>query len=336
MQEIIPQTASSDNRKNKRLYGSDAKEMLNFLLAGEDNKPLNYQLHHEPEYLVDGFYENELATWTAFDNTSGACNVEEFGQMFQAVDWLNKYSTREQGFAPHELVDGRAYKIHLKINAREIYNAVYRHCTLTGKHYFVKGDETFLLEDVMCHSLKSHEASTDTSPQIFTDYYCSHLIKVTFTSVIPANTLQQIPDSVYDNIMEALKENVSEGKFTEEETGDNLYMPGEDSSDDNEVYTVCAGSWRIVELDFHLISRLVMWWNNSYSKKLFNYDLFIRYFGETAGTEYYVEWLDRKENLIDMFGCFVSEHEDGQIFCNMLMEQIEEYEKEEQQRIKHE
>ena len=39
MQEIIPQTASSDNRKNKRLYGSDAKEMLNFLLGGEDNKP---------------------------------------------------------------------------------------------------------------------------------------------------------------------------------------------------------------------------------------------------------------------------------------------------------
>lgn len=324
---------SSENRGNKRLYGSDAKEMLNFLLGGEDNKPLNYQLRHEPEYLVDGFYENELATWTAFDNTSGTCNVEEFKHMSQAVDWLNEYSPREQGFAPYELVDGRAYKIHLKINAREIYNAVYHHCTLTGKHYFAKGDEIYPLEDVMSHSLKGHEPGTDTPPQVLTDYYCGHLIEVTFTSVIPGNTLQQIPDSVYDNIMEALKENVVEGIFTEEETGDNLYIPGEGDRDDDEVYTVYAGSWRVIEMDFNLISRLVMWWNNGYSEKLFTYDLFIRHFGEKAGPEYYVKWLDRKEDLIDMFSCFVSEHEDGQIFCNMIMEQVRQYEQEEEKQL---
>lgn len=333
MQKPIPQTTSSDNRENKRLYGSDAQKMLDFLLSGEDNKPLNYQLHHEPEYLVDGFCENELATWTAFDNTSGTCNVEEFKHMSQAVDWLNKYSTREQGFAPYELVDGRAYKIHLKINAREIYNAVYHHCTLTGKHYFAKGNDIYPLEDVMSHSLKGYEVTSDTSPQIFTDYYCGHLIEVTLTSVIPVNIIQQIPDSVYDTVMELLKENVTEGKFTEKDTGDNLYIPGEGGCDDDEVYTVCAGSWRIIELDFHLVSRLVMWWNNGYSKKLFNRDLFIRHFGEKAGAKYYVEWLDRKENLIDMFGCFVSEHEDGQIFCNMIMEQVRQYEQEEEKQL---
>ena len=53
---------------------------------------------------------------------------------------------------------------------------------------------------------------------------------------------------------------------------------------------------------------------------------------EFVECEYHDRWVNHcKENLLDMFGTFVSDYEAGQLFCNMIMEQVEQYENNESQ-----
>lgn len=228
----------------------------------------------------------------------------------------------KQTFIPE---DGLAYTIHLKNCGNTIYNAIYHHCTLSGKHYFAKGENVYPIEDVYKHSAKGHEIKI--MNQILTSYFYGHLIQVSFTSVIPEHKLLQIPDSVYDRIMFHIKENVVEGEFIEEETGDSILIQLGNEGDEEEVYIVTAGSWRVMQFDYNTIYRIVMWWNNYYILEDLNPDLFIKYFGKEKGMYYYDKWIFCQQNLLDMFGNFVSEQLDGQTFCNMLMQLIEQYER---------
>lgn len=146
------------------------------------------------------------------------------------------------------LKEGQSYIIYLK-NGRKIYRAIYHHCALSDQHYFAKGDNAYPLEDVMSHSMKECEPTSDMPPQILTDDYCGHLIEVTFTYVFPHKELEQIPDSVYDCIMGELKENNTDGTFEEEDTGDEIYV----SEEVDDEYTKTAGSWRVVKIDHRLM-----------------------------------------------------------------------------------
>lgn len=221
------------------------------------------------------------------------------------------------------LEEGLAYTIHLKSSGITIYNAIYHHCALSGKHYFAKGNEIYPVEDVYSHSAQGHKLKE--IRQNLTGYIYGHLIQVTLTSVIPENKLSQIPDSVYDWIVDHLELNCIEGTFTEEQTGDTIYIPSEDNKYRTEVYTVVAGSWRIIQLDYTIICRLIMWWNNHYKQEDLALEYFITYFGAEMGTHYYTQWVACKHNLIDMLGMFTHKQEDGQIFCNMLMEYIQQF-----------
>lgn len=221
--------------------------------------------------------------------------------------------------------DGLAYTIHLKKNGITIYNAVYHHCALSGQHYFTKGNEVYPIEDVYSHSDKGHEIKE--TKQILTDTYCGHVIEVTFTSVIPENTLTQIPESVYECILEQLQEDNVEGDFTEEETGDSIYIrKGEEDDDGKDIYTVVAGSWQIIPLDYNIISSIANWEYNYSSKEALTEELFKQYFGNLQGKHFYEKWIyTAKKNVLSMIHYFKESPDKGQIFCNMLMQQVKQY-----------
>lgn len=242
---------------------------------------------------------------------------------------LPKYTMMKNANNTPILQDGVSYTIHL-VDGRRISNALYNHCAASGQHYFSKGDEVYPLEDVLTHSMLGHDISEDMPPQVLTDTYCGHLIEVTFTSVVPYCKLTQIPDDVYDYLNEDLKGNVTSGVFPDEEKGggkvrDLVYL----ADQGKEIVASFEGSWRVVELPYNLMSRILMWWNNGCHAEELDCELFVSYFGREAGEAYYDRWISHyKKNLLDMFGCFVSDHEAGQKFCNMVMAQVEQYEKE--------
>ena len=226
------------------------------------------------------------------------------------------------------LQEGLGYTIHL-FDGRRILYAVYHHCAASGQHYFAKGDKVYPIESVFRHSMQGVVVREDMPPLVLTGTYFGHRIEVTFTSIIPYNLFTQVPDDVLDSVGKDLKKNMVSGTFSDDHTGD-MVTPADGSGD---VYTTFAGSWRIVELQFELMSRIAMWWNNGYSAGEFDCASFIRHFGEKTGRKYYDRWVNHcKENLLDMFGTLVSEQEDGQLFCDMVMQQVELYEKREEER----
>lgn len=220
------------------------------------------------------------------------------------------------------LQDGYAYTIHLYDGRRIVY-AVYHHCAASGRHYFVKGEKIYPIEKVFRHSMQGVAVREDMPPQVLTETYRGLRIEVTLTSVVPYNLISHIPEDILNNIEKGLKNNMTSGSFADDHTGD-MVKPTDSSS---EIYTTFSGSWRIVELSFKLISRIIRWWNDGHKAEEFNCALFARYFGKESGPEYYNRWVGHcKENLLDMFGTFLSDNEDGQKFCDMIMEQVVKYE----------
>lgn len=219
-----------------------------------------------------------------------------------------------------DLKDGLAYNIHLR-NGRTIYKAIYHHCALSDKHYFTKRDMVYPIEDVACHSMKGMEIEENATPQILTDHYCGHLIEVTFTSVIPHCELSHIPDSVFGCIMEQLKENVCDGEFSEEETGD-CFDP-----EDETRYTVTAGTWRVVELNHNLLYRIGAWNYNRRPEESLTLELFVENYGKVQGEHYYSKWMDYySQHFINMVGYLNSNSKEAQIFCDMIMQKVKQYE----------
>lgn len=221
--------------------------------------------------------------------------------------------------------DGLAYTIHL-LDGTKISHAVYHHCAASSQHYYAKGDQVFPVEEVFRHSMHGIEIPEDMPPQVLTDTYCGHRIEVTFTSVVPYCTLTQIPDDVLDCLMEDLKDNVTSGTFSHEQTGDTIHPDNGDKS----IYATFEGSWRVVQLPYDIMYRIVRWWWTVYDRPtVFDRAMFDRYFGPEAGGLYHDSWVNVwKGDLLDMFGCFINDPQAGQTFCNMIMQQVEQFEKE--------
>lgn len=256
----------------------------------------------------------------AIENFEQHC--ETYGSENLSIDiWENR--NHPQATRPYmtDLEDGQSYTFYLK-NGRKIYRAEYHHCTLSGKHYFAKGDDIYPIEDVMKYSMKACETIDEMPPQILTDDYCGHLIEVTFTSVIPHCELDQIPDSVYDCIMEELKENVTEGIFKEEDTGDSL----SDSDENEQEYTVTAGSWRVIQIDHRFMLRIARWVRNFGYEERLTKELFAETYGSVMGDHYHEKWESVfRHDLIKMIA-YLDDRKDGQKFCDMIYRQMIAYE----------
>lgn len=248
---------------------------------------------------------------------------EIYGGASLSIDiWQNREHPEPVEAPTPELRDGQSYIIRLK-NGRKIYRAEYHHCTLSGKHYFAKGDDVYPIETVITHSMKECQAIEEMPAQILTDHYCGHPIEVTFTSVIPRIKLEQIPDTIYDCIMEQLKENVTDGTFEEEDTGDMVYV----SEEQTEKYTVTAGSWRVIQLDQNFLARICLWVNNYADGEGLTREIFAETYGNVMGNHYAVKWeSEYRHNILAMVNYFGYGSKDGQKFCDMVIKQMTKYE----------
>jgi hypothetical protein len=76
-----------------------------------------------------------------------------------------------------------------------------------------------------------------------------------------------------------------------------------------------------------LLWRIVLWEYNRGIDERLTEELFIRYFGQCDGSHFYSKWKHYDYNFMKMIGYFGSSTDNGQKFCNMVAEQINQYEK---------
>lgn len=94
-------------------------------------------------------------------------------------------------------------------------------------------------------------------------------------------------------------------------------------TEDNECI---EAQWRMLDLDYGLMLRMAMWDANHNPSETLSLELFQEYFGSVTGEHFYGKWAGEcKRDLCRMFRYFRSNRQQGQIFCNMLMSQVDKY-----------
>lgn len=157
------------------------------------------------------------------------------------------------------------------------------------------------------------------SNQIFSDDYYNNKVIIEIESVTPHRALLQVPDSVKDEIINALCESRFSGKFKDEDC-----MEYDDSVEGGRI--LYTGSWHVVQLDYTLMLSLAMWSANRYVSESFSEKMFVEYFGESYGKHYYSKWIGELNcDYAKAFGYFRTRRDHGQIFCDMMMKQVTKY-----------
>jgi hypothetical protein len=82
-------------------------------------------------------------------------------------------------------------------------------------------------------------------------------------------------------------------------------------------------------LDFETLLRVVIWdYNRCFKDESLDKDLFIEKYGKVMGEHYYNKFVHEfNGNILKMIGYFRGSEKDGQVFCDMIIERIEKYEK---------
>lgn len=147
--------------------------------------------------------------------------------------------------------------------------------------------------------------------QTLTENYYGHIVKAEFNTALNAEKLEFIPDSVKEVIFSAMTDNSLDGIFTEEET--NGY----------------SGTWSIQPLAFSVMRRISTWsYHTPQANKGLTLELFQNAYGTVAGEHFYHKWHELNFNFFSMISYFSLEADNGQVFCNMIMKQVEDFEKE--------
>lgn len=82
-------------------------------------------------------------------------------------------------------------------------------------------------------------------------------------------------------------------------------------------------------VDFETLLRVVIWdYNRCFKDESLDKDLFIEKYGKVMGEHYYNKFVHEfNGNILKMVGYFRGSEKEGQIFCDMITERIEKYEK---------
>lgn len=82
-------------------------------------------------------------------------------------------------------------------------------------------------------------------------------------------------------------------------------------------------------LDFETLLRVVIWdYNRCFKDESLDKGLFIEKYGKVMGEHYYNKFVHEfNGNILKMIGYFRGSEKEGQIFCDMITERIEKYEK---------
>lgn len=146
--------------------------------------------------------------------------------------------------------------------------------------------------------------------QVLIESYLQHKIQVSFTGLVDFELVQFIPDTVKEQIAYQLSDN-SEGEFTSCQTGG------------------YEGTWRIVRTDHSQLHKIAMW-----EQKVYPIDMclkesdFIKWFGKFDGTNLYERWINYyKCDFLSMVSHFSPQNDNGQPFCDMVIEQANKYQK---------
>lgn len=82
-------------------------------------------------------------------------------------------------------------------------------------------------------------------------------------------------------------------------------------------------------LDFETLFRIVRWdYNRCFKDESLDKDLFMGKYGKVMGEHYYNKFVHEfNGNILKMIGYFRGSEKEGQVFCDMITERIEKYEK---------
>lgn len=131
-------------------------------------------------------------------------------------------------------------------------------------------------------------------------------------------TYTSVPFSISDDFTERIECGSNQGTFTE--------LPDDELDTEGIGYDL-SGSWRIIVIDYEKICRVLSWEYNFSQTENLNEEIFVRYFGGVMGRHYYNKWKDvYRYNLHDMLVYFGDSRSEGQLFCDMLAEQMLKYE----------
>ena len=75
------------------------------------------------------------------------------------------------------------------------------------------------------------------------------------------------------------------------------------------------------------MARIVLWNYNFSEYESLSKELFCKYFGNRMGEHYFEKWTyTYRKCFMQMIGYYGANSKDGQIFCNMVAEQMQRYE----------
>lgn len=134
-----------------------------------------------------------------------------------------------------------------------------------------------------------------------------------------------VPFSISDDFLQKIECGERYGTFEN--------LPDDERSTIGEGFDL-SGSWRIVAIDYEKISRVPAWDYNFASDEALTEELFIRYFGGAMGQHYYEKWSRVYDyDLRKMLAYFGDNLTEGQLFCNMIAEQVQKYEQRQKQEM---
>ncbi len=87
------------------------------------------------------------------------------------------------------------------------------------------------------------------------------------------------------------------------------------------------------KLSADLLYRIGAWDYNRHPEESLTQELFEEYFGRVMGVHYYSKWEDYyKKNIIAMVGYLYSDRKEAQLFCDMIMQKVYQYEQRKSQK----
>lgn len=160
--------------------------------------------------------------------------------------------------------------------------------------------------------------------QKLTTYFFGHKVEVTLAfSEERDKPYTFVPNSIADDFSDKIECGQRHGTF-ENLADDELSKGGRGFA--------LSGSWRIVEIDYEKICRVLAWDYNFAPDEALTEELFIRYFGGVMGRHYYEKWsLIYGYDLRLMLAYFGNNLREGQRFCDMVAEQVAKYEQRQKQ-----
>lgn len=123
---------------------------------------------------------------------------------------------------------------------------------------------------------------------------------------------KSVPFSISDDFSERIECGSRSGEFEN--------LPDDEQNTADEGF-VLSGSWRIVEIDYEKIHRVLTWDYNFAPDEALTEELFIRHFGGVMGRHYYGKWAYVYDHdLRRMLVYFGNDLREGQRFCDMIAE----------------